>query len=457
MIGMASYVDVSLQGPERTSANQKATIFAANQLKIGYCLQELAPLAGMLRGEPVQDGTYIVQGSIVKALLTRGNCVTCVAPRNLEQVEYATDPQFPLVAPRTWTTSRGFDYFARGAWRIQQRVGLPYLNVFSNYRLYDACLQCLPGHDVVYERNGLYNVGVAMACKKLELPYVVFFEADQIMELEFMGKPLTGLLRYRAEQILRYNLNAADCIITVSEPAKTNLVQTWKVPPDKVLVFSNGVDIERFRPLSSQDKRRVRAEMELSDGPLVAFTGSFFEWHDVGTLLDSFGGVLERHPSAQLVLIGEGRLRSAMMERATALGLGTAAHFPGLLPQHRVAALLGAADVAVAPYPVMTRELWLSPLKLFEYMASGTAIIASRVGQVAQIIQDGKNGLLVEPGNPAALTDALNTLLGDPDLRVRLGSRARNDAVQNHSWDQYVTRLEGVFRRVISARQAQSG
>jgi glycosyltransferase involved in cell wall biosynthesis len=100
----------------------------------------------------------------------------------------------------------------------------------------------------------------------------------------------------------------------------------------------------------------------------------------------------------------------------------------------------------------MQRDLWLSPMKLFEYMASGTAVIASGVGQLAEVVQDGSNGLLVLPGDVSAMTAGLARLLGDPALRSRLGQQARKDAVRKHSWETYISRLECLFDAVISAQ-----
>jgi glycosyltransferase involved in cell wall biosynthesis len=82
-------------------------------------------------------------------------------------------------------------------------------------------------------------------------------------------------------------------------------------------------------------------------------------------------------------------------------------------------------------------------------MASGTAVIASANGQLIDVIQDGFNGCLVPPGDVTAMTVALKRLIEDEDLRIRLGKQARQDAVKNHSWNQYINRLEQLFATVI--------
>lgn len=419
-------------------------------MRIAFCLPELEPLQQVMRGEP-GDAAYIQQGYIARGLRERGHSLSYVAPRNLKEMVCTSDLQRPSLAPQTWSASAWFDLVSKGVWWIQRWLGVPYLNVFSNYRFLDACLQCLPGHDVVHERNGLYNVGVAMACRRLKLPYVLFFDADQIAEHDFMGKPITGLLRWRASRLLRYNLKAADCVICVSEPARAHLMTTWNVPVEKIVVFPNGVDVQRFRP-DPEARRQVRAALGMNDDPLAIFVGSFYQWHDVPTLLDAFARLSATHPDARLVLVGDGATRQAMEQHAVALGIGHAVRFMGLVPHAEVPRLVTAADVAIAPYPPMQHDLWLSPMKLFEYMASGMAIIASGVGQLAKVIQDGHNGLLVPPGDAAAMTAALQRLIGDAALRTQLGQQARQDAVREYSWEQYVSRLERLYAAVIACQ-----
>lgn len=419
-------------------------------LRIAFCLPELKPLQQVMSGKR-GDAAYIQQKYIARGLQTLGHHLTFLARDNRNRTVCTSDLQQPKFAPQTWSASRWFAMASKATWRVQQWLGVPYLNVYSNYCLYDTCLQCLPGHDLVHERNSLYNAGVAMACRRLKLPYVLFFDADQIAELDFMGKPITGLLRWRAKELLRYNLGAADCVICVSELAKVNLMTKWSVPAKKIVVFPNGVDVQRFRP-EPKARNEVRASLGVDTHPLVTFVGNFYQWHDVVTLLDAFAQVLVTYPDARLILVGDGSQRQAMMQRAAELDLIGAAQFIGLVPHDEIPRLLAATDVAVAPVPQMRDELWLSPMKLFEYMAAGTAVIASAVGQLAKVIYDGHNGLLVPPGDAPALSAALQQLIGDPGLRSRLGWQAREDAMRKHSWEQYIARLERVYASVIAGQ-----
>ena len=194
----------------------------------------------------------------------------------------------------------------------------------------------------------------------------------------------------------------------------------------------------------------------MESNPLVIFVGNFFQWHDVSTLLDAFVSVIGSHPDARLLLVGDGERRDEMMRRATRLGLDQVVRFMGLVPHLDVPRYMAAADIAVVPYPPMQQEMWLSPLKLFEYMASSKAVVASAVGQITEVIQHGRNGLLVPPGDPSALAGALVDLIGDAHRRSQLGGQAREDAERMYSWENYLSRLERVFSAVIS-RQPVAG
>ena len=425
--------------------NQPGQLSSKRPLKVAYCLP-------VYRSPDTSDTSILQQMLIAASLKSHGHALTFVAPRGLADIVCTTDLQVPTPARRTWSGTSWFGLASKLAWRVQRGLGIPYLNVFSNYRLFDACLQCLPGHDIVQERNGLYKVGVAMACKRLKLPYILFFDGDDIFEHDFVDEPITGILRWRAEQTIRYNLATADCVICVSETAKARLVQVWQVPEDKIAVFPNGVDVNLYRPYPEL-RSQVRASLGVDGDPLLIFVGSFFPWQDVTVLLDAFAQLLAAYPHARLVLVGDGQQRQAMGHYATELGIDSSVQFTGFLPHSQVPHLVSAADVAIAPYTKMKPELFCgSSMKVFEYMASSTAVIASDQGQISEVVQDGVNGVLVPPGDTQALAAAMKQLIDDPNLRSRLGQQARCDATAKHSWDSYISHLEQVYESVISRR-----
>jgi len=433
---------------------QKNTLKDVATLRIALGVPEWKPMSEVMRGLPA-DATYVIQANLSRGLMARGHSLNFVAPKGPEEFIFTSDPQDPRVPGRTWSANPLFELAGKTAWRVQQILGIPYLNVFSNYRFFDAAVQNLKDVDVIYERNGLYNSGLAMAARRLQIPYVIFFEADQIMELDIMNRPITGLLRRRAMQLLRYNLNTADCIICVTEAGKRHLINKWNIPAQKIVVFPNAVYVDRFKP-NPDSRAQVRASLGFVDEPAILFVGNFFHWHDVTTLLRAFARTLEACSHARLVLVGDGERRTEMMKQAAELGLEGAVQFTGIVPHSEVPRYMAAADIAVVPYPPMQQEMWLSPLKLFEYMSSGTAVVASAIGQITDVIRDGENGLLVPPGDTSAMADALTKLVEDSDLRTKLGTKAREDAVEKFSWESYLSRLERLFAAVIAGQPVDS-
>jgi glycosyltransferase involved in cell wall biosynthesis len=141
--------------------------------------------------------------------------------------------------------------------------------------------------------------------------------------------------------------------------------------------------------------------------------------------------------------------------RAAADGLDDVT-FTGAIPHERIPAILAAADVGVAPFdvgahPTLEYEFHWSPLKIFEYMASGLPVVTPRLARLETIVQDGREGILYDAANPEALANALERL-SDPDLRRGLGQAARERAVREFSWESHCRRLDEAIR---AARERQ--
>jgi glycosyltransferase involved in cell wall biosynthesis len=412
------------------------------------CPPELYLLKRVMKGE-IADATFIIQAYIAEGLRSRGHRLSFLGSYYSEGPVYSGELDALEPVRLAWTGSTLFEITRKVVWQIQRLIGIPYLNFFSNLRLMDACMQILPGNDLVYERNTMYRFGVAKACKRLGIPYVLYFEADDILEHDIMKKPITGLLRWRAGRAIRTNLDAADRVICVSEPLKKHLVKKWDVPAEKIVVFPNVADVRRFKP-DPGARYQVRESFGISAAPLILFVGNFYEWHDVGTLLKAFVEVLKNFPDARVMLVGDGAKRRAMEQLARELGIEQAVIFTGMVAHTDVPRYMAAADIAVVPYPLLDQDIWLSPLKLFEYMAAGNPIIASDVGQLSEWIDDGRNGLLVPPGDVTAMAAAIDRLIRNPDLPSRLGRSAREDAVEKHSWDRYLSDLDDLYYSVLT-------
>ena len=420
-------------------------------LKIAYAIQNVG---GIDFSQDVGDTVPVKQTLL--GLQRAGHEVRCFRLRDREVVRHDDFLDFQRMRQTTpgMTGSAPFMKLESGVRRLQKILGLPYFAFFDTYRFYEACYRNFPSFDLCHEHNGLFCAGAALACKRLRVPYVLTFSADLLLERALVGKPLKGLHARIASAEARFTYKLAKKILCVSEAAKRHLIETWEVEAEKIVVMPSGVDVNLFKP-GDADHSDLRNEFGLNGSQVITFVGGFQPWHGLELLVESFAMVLNEIPTAKLLLVGDGRARPDVEKSIQKFGIASNVRITGFLPQARIPELLSIADLTVMPYPELPKELWFSPLKMYEYMSAGKAIVASRAGQIAEVIQDGYNGILVEPGNIGELTKTLIRLLRDEDERKRLGTNARQQAVEKHSWDQYIKRLETIYMSALEPTRAQ--
>jgi glycosyltransferase involved in cell wall biosynthesis len=184
--------------------------------------------------------------------------------------------------------------------------------------------------------------------------------------------------------------------------------------------------------------------------PLVAYAGHLYAWKGVDVLLEALG----RLPGVKGLIVG-GHAAEPDLERvrrrAAELGLSDRVTFTGLVEPARVAEHLVRASILVLPNPASAISThFTSPLKLFEYMAAGRAIVASDLPAIREVLADGRNALLVTPGDAGALAAAIRRLLDDPSLAQRLARAALED-VREYTWARRAERIEKLFEQVLAA------
>jgi glycosyltransferase involved in cell wall biosynthesis len=148
--------------------------------------------------------------------------------------------------------------------------------------------------------------------------------------------------------------------------------------------------------------------------------------------------------------VGHGPRREEVRRRAVALGASDRVHFTGHVPPEEVPALVASMDVAVAPYRA-TADFYFSPLKLFECMAAGTPTVAARVGQIADVVDDGTDGVLYEPGDAASLRAALERLLADPARARAIGAAGRRLVLARHTMAANAERVVALAEQQLAA------
>lgn len=289
-----------------------------------------------------------------------------------------------------------------------------------------AAAAVVDGCDLVYERFSLFSDGGVQLASETGSPLVLEVNAPLIEE-QRLHRELVDEAGVRA--LAERSLRAATVVTCVSEPVAVWARGLGALDP---VVEANGVNTARIRPSTA---RRYAGET-----PTVGFVGTLKHWHGVDVLLDAAAELRRRGCGVRLTVIGDGPAGPELREQAARLGLD--ARFVGAVAPSEVPAMLGGIDIGVAPY--READDYFSPLKVCEYLAAGIPVVASRVGQLPQLVAHGETGALVRPGDPRALADALEALAADPETRVRWSVAARRRAVAAHDWS-------GVLARTLAA------
>jgi glycosyltransferase involved in cell wall biosynthesis len=226
------------------------------------------------------------------------------------------------------------------------------------------------------------------------------------------------------------------------------------VEADDVVEIEWGADTDRFHPTASGTAPYQRT----ADEVVAVFAGAFRAWHGARLLVEAIAA-LDAPVRARLhvVFIGDGPELPRVRAAAARAGL-TRVTFTGAVPYDRMPAALAAADIGVAPFdvaahPPLQLAFYWSPLKVFEYMASGRPVVAPRLPRLAALVADRAEGWLYDPHDPNGLRDAIAALTADASLRLRLGEAARARAVHDYSWRAHCIRLAEAFDRRRAARE----
>jgi glycosyltransferase involved in cell wall biosynthesis len=298
--------------------------------------------------------------------------------------------------------------------------------------------------DVVYTTGmfGRSALGATLARK----PYVVKLTADPAFERsrrrgmvegdvdEFQrgaGGSTVALLRLARDVELRH----AAHVFTPSAYLR-ELAIRWGVRPDTVSVLPNPAPVMPALP----ERDELRQEFGMN-GATVAFAGRLTAQKSLGHALEAVAGVAD----VELIIAGEGPDREPLERHATALGIADRVRFLGAQPRERIVELFRGADATILS------SSWENfPHTVVEALSVGTPVLAMEAGGIAEVVRDGVNGLLVAPGDTAALTEAVRRYFQDGALRERLRTSAAG-SVSQYAPERVFTQLESTLARVAGA------
>lgn len=377
-------------------------------MRIAYvCTDQGVPVFG-------HKGCSIHVQEIIRAFIRQGGRVELFTPRP------EGEPPPGLGAVRLHCLPRSFEKDAA----VRERASLA-----ANDALH-AALEREGPFDLVYERYSLWSFAGMEYARSAAVPGLLEVNAPLIEE---QAEHRTLVNRGAAEAAARRAFHSAGGLLAVSAEVAEYLAG-YPETHGRVHLVPNGVNPDRFPP-----NRRPPEPCD-PDTFTVGFVGTLKPWHGLMSLVEAFALLHRRHPKARLLIVGEGPERQRLEEDLAYRGLSWAAHLTGAVSPSEVPLLLAGMDAAVAPYPRLAR-FYFSPLKVYEYMAAGLPVVASRIGQLDGLIRHGVNGLLCPPGDAAALAAALARLRANSRLRRRLGEAARATVLREHTWEAAARRI----------------
>jgi len=290
----------------------------------------------------------------------------------------------------------------------------------------------------LYQRHCRFAIAGALLSIRLKVPLILEYNGPQGWIADHWDPtPFRSLITLCEELTLR----CAARIIVVSEVLRGELADRG-IPADRIRVNPNAVDPDHFYPGRAREAGRRELGVE-PDEILVGFAGSFSLWHGIEILEQTIVRLLGKPSTHRLrfVLMGNGLLHGEMRSALAAYEKTGEVIFTGSLPSDKVAEYLDASDILVSPHIPMPdgSRFFGSPTKLFEYMAMGKGIVASRLEQLAEVLEHDRTGWLVTPGDVEELAEAIRHLALDPAKREALGTAARRAAVERHSWARNVS------------------
>lgn len=294
--------------------------------------------------------------------------------------------------------------------------------------------------DVLLVRYNLLNFSAPIAAKLKGIPVVLEVNSPHAFERKHLVRDIWQL-PFVPILTERLNFRLAARIITVSTALKDYYSET-QVSDDKIFVIPNGVDTKRFSPEISSSP--IREKFSLNDKVVLGFVGSFHYWHGIDNILHLMEQTQKKYEHVVYLLVGDGPLRQKAEEFVKSRNGEDRVIFSGYVSHADVPAYLAAMDIVLAPYPHLD-VFYFSPLKLFEYLAAGKAVVASEIGQISEIIKSGENGFLYDPRDLNAFVEKTCRLIEDPALRGRFGKRGRATIVSSFTWEQNAKKVMKVI------------
>jgi glycosyltransferase involved in cell wall biosynthesis len=370
-----------------------------------------------------KDGQYVHLEELTRALAKLGHEIVLVGPVAIDKEEFGAD------AGGIATLKKFLPRF------IYEILEFAY-SFFAFFRLWRAVRIHRP--DGIYERYNLFFPAGIWVHKLLRVPLLLEVNAPILEERSrYDGLQFTRLARWSQEYVWR----GADFALPVTR-VMADYVRRAGVPESRISVVPNGVDLDKFQRQPAREEAKQR--LGLPDSLVLGFTGFVRDWHGLDHVIDWMAGHQGQKP-LHLLITGDGPARPSLEELARKRGVSQAVTITGIVPREDVMRYVAAYDIALQPAVVE----YASPLKLFEYLVLGCAIVAPSMPNIREILVHGENALLFDPSDQDAFGKTLQSLCDDDELRLRICAGARRTIQDRQlTWLHNAERVTRLFEQL---------
>jgi glycosyltransferase involved in cell wall biosynthesis len=285
--------------------------------------------------------------------------------------------------------------------------------------------------DVLHAHSFGQNAWASLIGRLTSVPAVIAHEHNWA----FTGRALRPVID--RELIAR----CASAMIVVSQEARRRMIEVERIAPERLVLLPNGI-----RALPPGDGRTVRTELGIGrDDPVIGTVCILRSEKALDVLVRATALLVAEFPRLRVLIVGDGPERSSLEALVKQLGLEDSVLLTGARTD--VPDVLAALDVAV-----LSSDYEGIPLSILEFMDAGKPIVATDVGGIPEVIEDGVHGVLVPPRDEAALAAAVADVLRDPEAAKEMGARARDRCRREFSLDRTVERLQQLYRQLHSRR-----
>lgn len=276
---------------------------------------------------------------------------------------------------------------------------------------------------LIYERYSLFLFATVWLARWQRIPLVLEINDSALVE---RVRPL--YLKALARRIEGWCLRRCSGLVFISSHFRDQARGAYgDIAPS--VISPNAADLAQFDP-ARFDRARLRAERGLGDRVVCGHVGAFAHWHGVDAFVEAIATRLDQAPRLALVFIGDGRTLPAVRALVAARGLADRVLLPGRVAHEEIATWIACMDYAVLP----NSNEYGSPMKLFELMAMGVAVVAPDYAPVAEVIGDGRTGWLFPRGRTDACVQRVLDLVARSDERQRVGMAARDYIIRERQW-----------------------